>query len=285
MYITPCRTKTLLNVKRISASIILLVGVAMLATGARSESTVAVGMPTTASGKSPEALRIGQSIARESASLTVNTPSETRCDISGQPTNSLRGSTLLCLNSSEVSVPSVESAKSLAAEAANACVSQWTTTTKPDEFVACFARSVIPRLGSFLPAICSSARFSILPDGVYLCAVAVDANVPPDVMVAIAWQETRNNLRQTIRGSAGEIGRMQVSLRIQWRHPACAVALLKNYASNLRCGAAILRARFDEVGSWSEALRRYNGSGMQSRKYQREILAYIGWMRLREEAP
>lgn len=283
MYITPCRTKTLLNVKRISASIILLVGVAMLATGARSESTVAVGMQITASGKSLGVSRTGQSIETNGERKISVIASDIRCDISSQPTTSLRGSTLLCLNSSEENARSVESAKSLAAEAANACVSQWTTITKPDEFAACFARSVTPRLGSFLPAICSSARFSTLPDGVYLCAVAVDANVPPDVMLAIAWQETRNNLRQTIRGSAGEIGRMQVSPRIQWRHPACARDSLRLYASNLRCGAAILRLRFLESGSWSEALRRYNGSGPQSRKYQREILAYIGWLRLLEE--
>ena len=139
-------------------------------------------------------------------------------------------------------------------------------------------------------------QFAALPDSAALRVAGAEFNVPAVVMQAVAWQETRLNLNPAVRGpgreqcdSLGcrrvcrEIGRLQVNACIQWRHPACAVALLKNYASNLRCGAAILRAARDGTSTWADAIRRYNGSGPHSRQYMKEALAYIGWLRLLEE--
>lgn len=139
-------------------------------------------------------------------------------------------------------------------------------------------------------------QFALLPDSLELRRVGADFGVPAVVMQAVAYQETRLNISPLTRGpgreqcdSLGcrrvcrEIGRLQINPCIQWRHPACALDSLRHYASNLRCGAAILQDRFREFGNWSEAIRRYNGSGPRSRQYMREALSYIGWLRLQEE--
>jgi len=137
-------------------------------------------------------------------------------------------------------------------------------------------------------------QFALPPDSLALKRVGEAVGVPAAVMYAVAWQETRLNVNPAIRGpgrlecdSIGncrricrEIGRLQINPCIQWRHPACAVASLKIYASNLRCGAAILRSARDGALSWADALRIYNGSGVHARIYAKEALAYVGWLAL-----
>lgn len=139
-------------------------------------------------------------------------------------------------------------------------------------------------------------QFALPSDTAALRMAGAEHGVPAAVMYAVAWQETRLNISASTRGpgreqcdSAGcrrvcrEVGRLQINPCITWRHPACARDSLRIYASNLRCGAAILRAARDGTATWADAIRRYNGSGPRARQYVKEALAYIGWLELLEE--
>jgi hypothetical protein len=146
-------------------------------------------------------------------------------------------------------------------------------------------------------ALLLALQFAMPPDSTALRAAGAEFHVPAAVMYAVAWQETRLNLSPTIRGPGREqcdsgvgcrrvcreIGRFQINPCITWRHPACARDSLRLYASNLRCGAAILRAARDGTSTWADAIRVYNGSGPRARQYAKEALSYIGWLRLLEE--
>lgn len=140
-------------------------------------------------------------------------------------------------------------------------------------------------------ALVALLQFALPPDSANLRRAGESARVPAAVMYAVAWQESRSNLSPLLRGpgreqcdSAGcrrvcrEVGRFQINPCIVWKHPACMRDSLKVYDANVRCGAAILRAARDGTSTWADAIRRYNGSGPMSRKYQREVLEYIGWL-------
>jgi len=121
-------------------------------------------------------------------------------------------------------------------------------------------------------------------------------NVPPVVMQAVAWMESRDGRRgNEYRGpgreqcdSAGcrrvcrEIGRMQINPCIQWSIPVCNGVDIRRYFGNIRCGAAILAARRVKYGSWESAIRHYNGSGPLAERYLQTALAYIGRRTLTE---
>lgn len=138
-------------------------------------------------------------------------------------------------------------------------------------------------------------QFAMPSDSIALKAAGTEFNVPAVVMYAVAWQETRNNLNTNVRGPGREqcdtlgcrrvcreIGRMQVNPCITWRHPACSRDSLLTHEGNLRCGAAILRAARDGTATWADAIRRYNGSGPNARRYAKNALEYIGWLKLQE---
>lgn len=132
-----------------------------------------------------------------------------------------------------------------------------------------------------------------LLDSVPLKHVADSVGVPTEVLYAVAWMETRdgqraNNYRGTGReycDSAGcrrtcrEVGRMQINPCIRWALPYCDEAN-RTWNANVRCGAYILKYQYDKHGSWTEAIKRYNGNGPNARKYLTEALAFIGRRRI-----
>jgi len=127
-----------------------------------------------------------------------------------------------------------------------------------------------------------------LVDSVALRDAAIKASIPPIVIEAVAYMETRSGDKiNAYRGpgreqcdSLGcrrvcrEIGRLQINPCIRWSIPAC--DSIRTYSANLRCGAAILAERYHRYGSWSLAIRAYNGSGPMADLYQQRALAYIG---------
>lgn len=138
------------------------------------------------------------------------------------------------------------------------------------------------------------AQFALPTDTIALKQVANEARVPVAVVVAVKWMETRVGRAERALGpgreicdSLGcrrvcrEIGPMQVNPCIRFNLPGCKE--LKVYKQNITCGANILRYLYGRYGSWSEAIRRYNGSGPRSREYQQKALAYIGWLALKVE--
>lgn len=130
----------------------------------------------------------------------------------------------------------------------------------------------------------------------YLESVAQEVGVPSKVMLAVAWQETRTGVKGNgYRGpgreqcdSIGckrvcrEVGRMQINPCINWRLPACKPKAILSYGGNVRCGAAILSNRFVVLGSWTEAIKHYNGSGPHAERYLQQALAFIGRLTLEE---
>lgn len=128
-----------------------------------------------------------------------------------------------------------------------------------------------------------------LLDSVPLKHVADSVGVPTEVLYAVAWMETRDGKRANDYRGAGreqcdstgchrtcrEVGRMQINPCIRWALPYCDKAHTGRDA-NVRCGAFILKHNYEKHKSWTEAIRRYNGSGPKSRRYLNEALAFIG---------
>ena len=127
-----------------------------------------------------------------------------------------------------------------------------------------------------------------LVDSVALRDAAIKASIPPIVIEAIAYMETRSGDKLNAYRGPGreqcdslgcrrvcrEIGRLQINPCIRWHIAAC--DSIRAYAANLRCGAAILAERYRRYGSWPLAIRAYNGSGPMADLYQQRALAYIG---------
>lgn len=130
----------------------------------------------------------------------------------------------------------------------------------------------------------------VLPDSSALYAVADSARVPHEVIAAVAWMETRDG--QHVRRGPGreqcdstgchrvcrEIGRMQINPCIRWKFVGCDSLAVPR--QNVRCGAEILRERYERFGSWPAAIRAYNGAGPMADAYLLQALAYIGRRRL-----
>lgn len=141
----------------------------------------------------------------------------------------------------------------------------------------------------------------VLQDAQTLALAAETAGVPKVVGLAVAWEETRDGSRGNSYLGAGlavfdsasgrtkrvcrELGRMQVNPCYHWTYisPSCARDSLRVYSSNVRCGMTILRRRYEEVGSWQEAIRRYNGRGPKADDYLRRVLATIGRLTLESQ--
>jgi len=142
-------------------------------------------------------------------------------------------------------------------------------------------------------AILALAQFALPLDTLSLKQAGASAGVPAQVMYAVKWKESRVTRAENARGpgreqcdSLGcrrvcrEIGPGQINPCIRWAWPECEPGHLREYYHNLACMASILKHLHDKHGNWPEAIRRYNGSGPRSREYQREALAYIGWLTL-----
>lgn len=153
-------------------------------------------------------------------------------------------------------------------------------------------------VGALSLPISSQCQSRSIPGGIvdrfYLESVAHEVGVPTQVMLAVAWQESRSGAKgNDYRGpgreqcdSLGcrrvcrELGRGQVNPCIHWNLPGCGE--LHVYRLNVRCMAWILRAQRAKHGSWVAAIKHYNGSGPSADRYLQQALAFIGRMTLEE---
>lgn len=142
---------------------------------------------------------------------------------------------------------------------------------------------------------CQSRSIPVdIVDRFYLESVAHDIGVPVQVMLAVAWQESRTGDKgNAYRGpgreqcdSTGckrvcrEIGRGQINPCIKWGFPGC--SSLHTYRYNVRCMGWILRAQHARHGTWALAIKHYNGSGPSADRYLQQALAFIGRLTLEE---
>ena len=79
------------------------------------------------------------------------------------------------------------------------------------------------------------------PDAAALAAAANEFQVPPTVMWAVAYEETRHSTRNTEVSRTGALGRMQIMPSF-WRARCGALYGRRHYLNNIRCGALVLRA-------------------------------------------
>ena len=136
-------------------------------------------------------------------------------------------------------------------------------------------------------------QFALPVDTALLYKVADAQQVPRQVALAVAWMETRTGTKGNSYLGPGreqcdstgchrvcrEVGRYQVNPCISFNLEGC--KQLRILEQNITCGMGILRYLYSRDSSWTEAIRRYNGSGPRAREYQQKALAYIGWLSLR----
>lgn len=72
-----------------------------------------------------------------------------------------------------------------------------------------------------------------------LRAAALSQHVPPSLVWAIAFEETRHSTLNIEMSNKGAFGRMQIMPEIWQSHPVC--RKWWTYAGNIKCGAYILR--------------------------------------------
>lgn len=119
-----------------------------------------------------------------------------------------------------------------------------------------------------------------MPDRFHLTRLADSAGVPANIVLAIAWQETRANVDPAVRGKHGEIGRFQWKLAsAAWRCPGLDIT---RYRTNIQCTLVSLKADIERFGV-TEAIRRHNGTGPTSKKYLEEVLATLAKLALQQQ--
>lgn len=144
--------------------------------------------------------------------------------------------------------------------------------------------------------------FAPLQDSIQLKTVADSFNVPYSVVEAVAWMETRTGVNWTARGpgvidsvwSRGgtlvvrrhcrEVGRFQLRPCIDWvsrlNDRACTAKGILEYTIGVHCGVKNLAYLYQQYGSWTEVIKRQNGSGPRAELYLQKALAYLGWRTL-----
>lgn len=86
---------------------------------------------------------------------------------------------------------------------------------------------------------------------------ATQYGIDPDLLKAVAWQESRwNPNASSFDGGHGK-GVMQIDDRF---HAFALTPAVWDAAANIQYGAQYLGSLFQQTGSWQEALLRYNGS-------------------------
>uniref|UniRef100_A0A6M3KXQ1 Putative transglycosylase n=1 Tax=viral metagenome TaxID=1070528 RepID=A0A6M3KXQ1_9ZZZZ len=90
---------------------------------------------------------------------------------------------------------------------------------------------------------------------------SVTPNVPPNLMWAIAYVESRHNLDPSLvaHGCASSncaVGRMQIKPNTAKRY--CPRLDIYTYYGNIKCSARILRAHYAATGSWDLAAAWYH---------------------------
>ncbi len=143
-------------------------------------------------------------------------------------------------------------------------------------------------------SLCAPAqrRATILtaPDFAYLKALAISSGLDWRVVVAVAWEETRDNVNPWVRGSMCwnetirdpecDAGRFQV--RVSTARVRCPGKNIFTYSGNLAC-FAMMFAEDTRIGGTLSAIRRHNGSGRQADEYVTRVLRIVGWLTVMEE--
>ena len=112
-----------------------------------------------------------------------------------------------------------------------------------------------------------------IADGGLVQRFADSAGVPLTIALAVAAVESGYAGGNAWRGSAGEVGRMQVTPRLWERSFSreCGPGPLTDYVTNVCKGMFILRYWHQRTGSWEAAVRRYNGRGPEGRVYVHRV--------------
>lgn len=87
-------------------------------------------------------------------------------------------------------------------------------------------------------------------------AAARKYGIPPDLLKAVAYQESRWNPRATSFDGGHGKGVMQIDDRF---HQFARTSAVFDPAQNIDYGARYLREAFDKTRDWDKALKRYNG--------------------------
>lgn len=93
--------------------------------------------------------------------------------------------------------------------------------------------------------------------------------IPPDILKAIAWQESRWKT-----GAVGDGGKSFGMMQIySCAHPDYNVREgINNPEYNIDYAARLLRSLYDKYGSWEKAVERYNGSGPMAVRYAASVM-------------
>lgn len=89
-----------------------------------------------------------------------------------------------------------------------------------------------------------------------LNAAAQKYSIPPEILKAVAWQESRWDPKATSFDGGHGKGVMQIDDRF---HEFAKTSQVFDAAANIDYGARFLKQKYDETGSWEAALKRYNG--------------------------
>jgi len=134
-------------------------------------------------------------------------------------------------------------------------------------------------------------------DGIVLLDLADSAGIDEKATLAIAWEESRENLSPHLRGHHCwythrvvvedtvivrqhhepdcEVGRFQIKPSTARRR--CPGLDVFTYVGNTRCFARMF-AEDAEQHDIIYAITRHNGSGPRAREYLTRVLAVIGWI-------
>lgn len=105
-----------------------------------------------------------------------------------------------------------------------------------------------------------------------LGAAADKYGIPPDILKAIAWQESGWNPK-AVGDGGNSSGMMQI---YKVAHPDYDVARGKaDPAYNIDYGARFLKNLHDRYGSWEQAIKHYNGSGPAADRYRNSVLSLV----------
>lgn len=106
--------------------------------------------------------------------------------------------------------------------------------------------------------------------GQMLDAAADKYGIPPEILKAVAWQESGWNPR-AVGDGGNSFGMMQI---YRVAHPDYNVPRGKaDPAYNIDYGARFLKGLYNRYGSWGEAVKHYNGSGPAADRYRNSVLS------------
>jgi len=128
----------------------------------------------------------------------------------------------------------------------------------------------IPRMSTIV-----APGAALHPDSARLRTFSELAGVPVALTFAVAWQETRNNARDsTVRSSKGALGRFQImDATARSRCPRFDV---RTPDGNLACFLKMIREDAASSGDYGSAARIHNGRGYAARAFADTVLMNTG---------